>query len=128
VKCDFFFVLLQRQFNALKNMSVLTFGVIAAVILLASFVLRGEKKIRMANMVGCVFLVLFAIKMHAEEINTARVILVLLGVATVFVHVVHFWHDWKESRAKKEVARAEERAAKAEAKVDEQLGINEIEK
>lgn len=104
-------------------MSVLAFGVIAAVILLASFVLRGEKKIRMVNMVGCVFLVLFAIKLHADNINTARVILVLMGVATVFVHVVHFWHDWKDSRAKKEVAKAEERAAKAEAKVDEQLGL-----
>lgn len=108
-------------------MSVTAFGVVAAVILLASFVLRGEKKIRMVNLVGCVFLVLFAINLHPEgnaNFASARIILLLLGVATVFVHCVHFWHDWKESRSKKEVAKAEARAAKAEAKVDEQLGIH----
>lgn len=108
-------------------MSVTAFGVLAAVILLASFVLRGEKKIRMVNLVGCVFLVLFAINLHPEgnaNFAVARIILLLLGVATVFVHCVHFWHDWKESRSKKEVAKAEARATKAEAKVDEQLGIH----
>lgn len=108
-------------------MSVTAFGVVAAVILLASFVLRGEKKIRMVNLVGCVFLVLFAINLHPEgnaNFAVARIILLLLGVATVFVHCVHFWHDWKESRSKKEVAKAEARATKAEAKVDEQLGIH----
>ncbi len=108
-------------------MSVTAFGVLAAVILLASFVLRGEKKIRMVNLVGCVFLVLFTINLHPEgnaNFAVARIILLLLGVATVFVHCVHFWHDWKESRSKKEVAKAEARATKAEAKVDEQLGIH----
>ena len=107
-------------------MSVTAFGVVAAVILLASCVLRGEKKIRLVNLVGCVFLVLFAINLHPEgnaNFASARIILLLMGVATTFVHCVHFWHDWKESRAKKEVAKAEARAAKAEAKVDEQLGI-----
>ena len=34
-------------------MNVTAFGVVAAVILLASFVLRGEKKIRIVNLVGC---------------------------------------------------------------------------
>ena len=107
-------------------MSVTAFGVVAAVILLASFVLRGEKKIRMVNLVGCVFLVLFAINLHPDgnaNFASARIILLLLGVATIFVHGVHFWHDWKEMRSKKEVAKAEARAAKAEAKVDEQLGV-----
>ena len=108
-------------------MSVTAFGVVAAVILLASFVLRGETKIRLVNLVGCVFLVLFAINLHPEGNATfasARIILLLLGVATVAVHCVQLWHSWKESRSKKAVAKAEERAAKAEARVDEQLGIN----
>ena len=108
-------------------MSVTAFGVLAAVILLASFVLRGEKKIRLVNLVGCVFLLLVAIILHPEgnaNFAVASIILLLLGVATVFVHCVHFWHDWKESRSKKEVAKAEARATKAEAKVDEQLGIH----
>ena len=107
-------------------MSVTAFGVVAAVILLASFVLRGEMKIRIVNMVGCIFLVLFAMNLHPDgnaDFASARIILLLLGVATLFVHGVHFWHDWKESRAKKEVARAEARAAKAEALVDEQMGL-----
>ena len=107
-------------------MSVTAFGVVAAVIILASFVLRGEKKIRLVNLIGCVFLVLFAINLHPEgnaNFASARIILLLLGVATVFVHCVQFWHMWKESKSEKAVARAEARAAKAEAKVDEQLGV-----
>ena len=104
-------------------MNVTAFGVVAAVILLASFVLRGEKKIRIVNLVGCVFLAIYAIKLYPET-NSASIILLLLGVATVFVHGVHLWHDWKESRSQKKVAKAEARAAKAEAKVDELLNIN----
>ena len=109
-------------------MSVTAFGVVAAIIILASFVLRGEKKIRMVNFVGCIFLVLFAVKLHPEGNATfasARIILLLLGVATAFVHGVHLWHDWKESKSKKAIAKAEARAAKAEAKVDEQLGVSD---
>ena len=103
-------------------MNVTAFGVVAAVILLASFVLRGEKKIRIINMVGCVFLAIYAIKLY-PECNSASIILLLLGVATAFVHGVHLWHDWKESRSQKKVAKAEARAAKAEAKVDELLNV-----
>ena len=107
-------------------MSVTAFGVLAAVILLASFVLRGESRIRLVNLVGCVFLVLFAINLHPEgnvTFVTARIILLLLGVATIFVHCVQLWHTWKESRSQKAVAKAEARAAEAEKKVDEQLGL-----
>ena len=54
-------------------MNVTAFGVVAAVILLASFVLRGEKKIRIVNLVGCVFLAIYAIKLYPET-NSASII------------------------------------------------------
>ena len=107
-------------------MSVTAFGVLAAVILLASFVLRGETRIRLVNLVGCIFLVLFAINLHPEgnvTFATTRIILLLLGVATIGVHCVQLWHTWKESRSQKAVAKAEARAIEAEKKVDEQLGL-----
>ena len=108
-------------------MSATAFGVIAAVIILASYVLRGETKIRIVNLVGNVFLVLFAINLHHDGNATfasARIILLLLGVAAVFVHVIHLWNGWKEKKSKKAVANAEARAAQAEAKIDEQLNIS----
>lgn len=92
-------------------MSATAIGVIAAVILLASFVLRGEKKIRLVNLVGCVFLALWGIKMEP-----ANVVLILLGVATAFVHCAQFWSMWKEAKSQKAVAKAEARAAEAEAR------------
>ena len=101
-------------------MSSTAFGVIAAVVLLASFVLRGEKKIRLVNLIGCVFLVLFGIKLHPvdnADFAAARIIIILLGVATILVHCVQFWHYWQESRSAKAVAKAEARAAEAEAKI-----------
>lgn len=114
-------------------MSSTAFGVIAAVLLLASFVLRGEKKIRTVNLVGCVFLVLYAVSLHPEgntDFATVRIVLLLLGVATALVHCVQFWHMWAEYRSHKAIAKAEARAKMAEAKYDEQLGItsNRIDK
>ena len=43
-------------------MSANALGVIAAIVLLVSFILRGEKKIRLVNLIGCVFLILWAVK------------------------------------------------------------------
>lgn len=99
-------------------MSATAFGSIAAVIILASFALRGEKKIRAINLVGNVFLILYAIKL--EPVNY---ILLLLGVSTIVVHCIHFLGMLKEAKAAKALAKAESRAAEAEAKLDTQLGI-----
>jgi len=93
-------------------MSANALGVIAAVILLASFVLRGEKKIRLVNLVGCVFLILWAIKS-----NPTNYILVFMGVAIILVHIIQFWHMMKEAKSKRELAKAEAKVADAEAKV-----------
>lgn len=92
-------------------MSATVFGVIAAFILFASFALRGEKKIRLVNLVGCVFLALYGVKMEGHNL-----ILILLGSATAILHCVQFWSMWKESKSAKAVAKAEARAAEAEAK------------
>lgn len=92
--------------NNVIVMSANALGVIAAVVLLASFVLRGEKKIRAVNLVGCVFLILWGAKM-----SPANIILVLLGVATILIHCVQFWNMFKEARGRRAVAKAEARAA-----------------
>jgi len=92
-------------------MSANALGVIAAIILLASFVLRGEKKIRIVNLVGCVFLILWAIKM-----DPTNYILVLLGVMTVLIHCVQFWNMMREAKSKRQLAKAEAKAADAEVK------------
>lgn len=92
-------------------MSANALGVIAAVILLASFVLRGEKNIRLVNLVGCVFLVLWAVRS-----NPTNFILVFMGIAIILVHLVQFWHMIKEAKSKRDLAKAEAKVADAEAK------------
>lgn len=92
-------------------MSANALGVIAAVVLLVSFVLRGEKKIRLVNMVGCVFLILWAVKS-----NPTNHILVIMGAAIILVHCAQFWQMMKEAKSKRELAKAEAKAADAEAK------------
>lgn len=92
-------------------MSATLLGVIAAFILFASFALRGEKKIRLVNLVGCVFLALYGVKMEGHNM-----ILILLGAATAILHCVQFWSMWKENQSAKAVAKAEARAAEAESK------------
>lgn len=92
-------------------MSPTVLGVLAALIVMASFALRGEKKIRFVNLVGCVFLALYG-----ASLKPVNLILVLMGAATAVVHCVQFWSMYKESRAAKAVAKAEARAEKAEGK------------
>ena len=106
-------------------MGTTAFGIIAAIVLLASFVLKGEKKIRIVNLIGCVFLVLFAINLGEDDLIVAKVILILLGVATVLIHGVHFWHSFKQAKAERNLAKAENRAAEAEKKIDEELSIKD---
>lgn len=86
-------------------------GVVAAVVLLASFVLRGEKKIRLVNLVGCVFLVLWAVRLEP-----ANLILIFLGVATILVHLIHFWHMIKEAKTERALAKAQDQVEQAQAK------------
>ena len=101
-------------------MSANALGVIAAVILLASFVLRGEKNIRLVNLVGCVFLVLWAVRS-----NPTNFILVFMGIAIILVHLVQFWHMIKEAKSKRELAKAEAKVADAEAKAaDAQVALH----
>ncbi len=95
-------------------MSVNALGVIAAVVLLASFVLRGEKKIRLVNLVGCVFLVLWA-----AQSKPANLILIFMGVAIILVHLIHFWHMMKEAKTERALAKAQDQVAKAQAKAAE---------
>lgn len=96
-------------------MSATAIGVVAAVIILASFVLRGEKKIRLVNLVGSVLLVVYAIKL-----SPVNLILLFLGVGTVLVHGIQFWSMYEKNKTERALAKAEERAAAAEAKIEEQ--------
>lgn len=93
-------------------MSANVFGILAALIILASFVLRGEKKIRLVNLVGCVFLVLYGVKHEPVDL-----ILIFLGAIAVLIHCAQFWAMWKEAKSAKAVAKAEARAAEAENKM-----------
>lgn len=88
-------------------------GTIAAIVILASFVLRGEMKIRLLNAVGFVFFVWYSFMI-------SNFVMAFMGVAVVLVHCVQVWHMIKESRAKRALNREKERAAMAEAKVGEQ--------
>ncbi|MBQ0159868.1 MAG: hypothetical protein KBT28_04505 [Bacteroidales bacterium] len=96
-------------------MSATAIGVVAVVIILASFVLRGEKKIRLVNLVGSIFLVVYAIKLSPVNLP-----LFFLGVGTVLVHGIQFWWMYKESKSARALAQAEARAEAAEAKIEEQ--------
>lgn len=93
-------------------MSANVIGIIAVVILLASFALRGEKKIRLVSIVGYAFLAWFGAKNSPHDF-----ILIFLGVAAVLINCVQFWNMWKESKSAKAVAKAEARAAEAEDKL-----------
>ncbi|MBR3725432.1 MAG: hypothetical protein IKN11_08620 [Bacteroidales bacterium] len=88
-------------------------GTIAAIVILVSFVLRGEMKIRLLNMVGFVFFVWYSFMI-------SNFVLGFMGVAVVLVHCVQVWHMIKESRTKRALEKEKERAATAEAKVGEQ--------
>lgn len=103
-------------------MSAKVLGVLAALIILASYALRGEKKIRIVNLVGCVFLMLYGVKREGHDL-----ILLFLGAAAVLVHCVQFWSMWKEAKSAKAVAKAEARAAEAESKVKQSEGMNKKE-
>ena len=93
-------------------MSTDIIGFIGALSILASFALRGEKKIRLTSLVGYVFLAWYGFKC-----NPHNFILIFLGVAAVLINCVQFWNMWKESRSAKAVAKAEARAAEAEEKL-----------
>ena len=88
-------------------------GTLAAIVVFSSFVLRGELKIRMVNFVGSLLFVW-------DGYLIANYVLLFMGVAIALVHCYQFWYRIKESRTAKQMAKAEERAANAEAKVDEQ--------
>ncbi len=92
-------------------MSANALGVIAAIVLLVSFILRGEKKIRLVNLIGCVFLILWAVKS-----TPTNYILVFMGAAIILVHCAQFWQMMKEAKSKRDLAKAEAKAADAEAK------------
>ena len=91
-------------------------GLIAAVIIFASFVLKGETKIRIVNLIGSIVFVVYGFMLP-------NFLLAFMGIAIVLVHCVHFWHRIKEKRSAKALSKAEDRAMKAEAQVDAQLGI-----
>ena len=109
--CNDIRVFISIIYYSSNSMSANALGVISAVILLASFVLRGEKKIRLVNLIGCVFLVLWAVRS-----NPTNFILVFMGVAIILVHLIQFWHMMKEAKANRQLAKAEAKAADAEAK------------
>ena len=88
------------------------FGLIAAILILVSFVLRGEKKIRLVNLVGSVFLAIYGVM-------KPDILIIFLSVAVVLVHCVQFWSMYKEARAKRALEKAEARANDAENKLKE---------
>lgn len=91
------------------------FGLIAAILILVSFVLRGEKKIRLVNLIGSVFFAIYGITKEKPDY-----LIIFLSVAVVLVHCVQFWSMYKESRAKRALEKAEARAQVAENKLKEQ--------
>lgn len=90
-------------------------GTIAAIIILASFVLRGEKKIRLVNLIGFVFLAIYSVTKEETDF-----ILLFLSVAVVLVHGVQFWSMFKEARTARALAKAEARADEAEMQLKKQ--------
>lgn len=87
-------------------------GYIATGITLFSFVLRGEKKIRAVNLVGALFFVVYGF------MKEGMLPFALLNAGIVAVHIWQFWRMAKEAKAEKALAKAEARAAEAEAKLD----------
>ncbi len=88
-------------------------GTIAAIVIFASFVLRGETQIRLVNLVGSVLFVWYGYSIGNH-------LFMFMSVAIILVHCYQIWYRIKESRSAKKIAKAEQRAANAEAKVDEQ--------
>lgn len=86
-------------------------GYIATGITLFSFVLRGEKKIRAVNLVGALFFVVYGF------MKEGMLPFALLNAGIVAVHIWQFWRMAKDAKAEKALARAEARAAEAEAKL-----------
>lgn len=91
--------------------NVTIIGYIATTITLFSFVLRGEKKIRIVNLIGALTFVVYGFM-------KGDVPIALLNIGIVAVHIWQFWRMAKEAKAEKTLAKAEARAAKAEAKLD----------
>lgn len=110
--------MLKLKYKDCKDMEPEVVGLIAAVIIFASFVLKGETKIRIVNLIGSVVFVAYGFMI-------SNFVLAFMGIAIVLVHCVHFWHRMKERKAAKALSKAEDRAMQAEAKVDAQLGIKE---
>lgn len=94
-------------------MSAETVGTLAAIVIFASFVLRGEMKIRLVNLLGSALFVWYGYLI-------GNYVLLFMGVAIVLVHLYQFWYRIKESHSARQMAKVEKRAATAEAKVDEQ--------
>ena len=55
-------------------------GTLASLIVLISFVLEGEKKIRIVNIIGCVFFIVYGFKVQAYSV-------IFLNGALLAVHI-----------------------------------------
>lgn len=96
----------------MDDTTITIIGYLATVITLFSFVLRGEKKIRIVNLIGAI---LFAVYGFTKG---GMLPFALLNVAIVIVHVWTFWRIAKDARTERALAKAEARAAEAEAKLE----------
>ena len=94
------------------NISIL--GYLATVIVLISFILRGEIKIRIVNLIGAIVFVIYGIMLPDLPV-------VLLNGCLIAVHIWQFWRMRKESKTAKALAEAETRVAEAEAKLKQNV-------
>ncbi len=56
-------------------------GVLASALVLVSFLMKGERKIRFINIVGCVIFVIYGIMISSVSVT-------LMNVALTLVHIV----------------------------------------
>lgn len=82
-------------------------GFLASFIVLASFILRGEKKIRLVNILGALCFVVYGLMIHSWSVA-------FMNAALVLVHLFQFWNMAKDARHKKALAKASGKAAKIE--------------
>lgn len=95
----------------MNDSTITLLGYLATAITLFSFVLRGEKKIRIVNLIGALVFVVYGFL-------KGDIPIALLNIGIVAVHIWTFWRMAKDAKAEKALAKAEARAAEAEAKLE----------